>query len=48
MDIFKSVTGLYHCFLNLVSTASGGALKVLTALYLRVPTLHQFNARKNI
>lgn len=48
MDIFKSVTGLYHCFLNLVSSASGGELKVLTVFYLRVPTLHKFNARKNI
>lgn len=48
MDIFKSVTGLYHCFLNLVSSASGGELKVMTVFYLRVPTLHQFNARKNI
>jgi len=48
MDIFKPVTGLYSCFLNFDSTAYGGALKVLTVFYLRVPTLHKFNERKDI
>lgn len=48
MDIFKSVIGLYHCFLNLGSSASGGEMKVLTVFYLRVPTLHQINTSKNI
>jgi len=48
MDVFKSVTGLFQCVLNLVSSASGGELKVPTVFYLTVPTLHQFHARKNI
>jgi len=48
MNVFKSVTGLYQFVLNLVSSASGGELKVPTVFHLTLPTLHQFHARKNI